>query len=104
MQRSRRKMIELLEGEQVVGIDLVSAAPGLVTVAEVEFRDDLPDGTVVSTILRGYLWKGEILRKAVVIAAQHRQLAAPAAMTTPDLAGDDAVIRQSLQQEELEDG
>lgn len=70
-QRIRRKMEELLAVEQVVPIELISAPPGVVTIAGIEERDDVPDGTIVSTNWRGYLWRGEVLRKASVVVARN---------------------------------
>jgi molecular chaperone GrpE (heat shock protein) len=70
-QRTRRTLEQLLAKEQVVPIDVVSAPPGVVTISEVEERDDVPDGTVVAVNWRGYLWKGEVLRKADVVIARN---------------------------------
>lgn len=67
----RRKMEDVLAREQVVPIDLVSAPPGLITIDATEERDDFPDGAVVSVNWKGYLWKGEILRKASVTVARN---------------------------------
>ena len=71
IQRVQRRLEEVLAREQVTPIDMLSAPPGLVTVADVEERDDVPDGTIVAINWRGYLWKGEVLRKANVIVAQN---------------------------------
>jgi molecular chaperone GrpE (heat shock protein) len=70
--RLQRKMEELLAKEDVIPIDLISAPPGLVTVADFEERDDFPDGTIISVNWRGYLWKGELFRKANVVVARNR--------------------------------
>lgn len=67
----RRQMEQLLARQQVVPIDVVSAPPGVVEVQDVEERDDLPDGTVVAVNWRGYLWRGEILRKPNVKVARN---------------------------------
>lgn len=67
----RRKMEQLLARQQVVPIDVVSAPPGVIHVQEVEERDDVPDGTVIAVNWRGYLWRGEILRKPNVIVARN---------------------------------
>jgi molecular chaperone GrpE (heat shock protein) len=69
----RRKMEELLAKEQVIAIDLLSAPPGLVTADGTEDRDDVEDGTIISVNWRGYLWRGEILRKASVVVATNMQ-------------------------------
>jgi len=45
--------------------------PGLATVEEVEERNDVPDGTVLAVNLRGYLWRGEFLRKPNIVVAQN---------------------------------
>lgn len=70
-QRTRRTLEQLLAKEQVVPIDVVSAPPGVVTISEVEERDDVLEGTVVAVNWRGYLWKGEVLRKADVVVARN---------------------------------
>lgn len=70
LQRTRRSLEQLLAAEQVVPIDFTNAPDGLVTTQEVIQRDDVPTGTIVGVIYRGYLWRGEILRKAVVIRAE----------------------------------
>jgi molecular chaperone GrpE (heat shock protein) len=64
-------MAEILGRENVVEIDLVSAPPGVVAADRVEERDDVPDGTITSVNWRGYLWRGEILRKASVTVARN---------------------------------
>lgn len=71
LQRERRRLEELLAAERVVPFDPSSAPPGLATVEGEEERDDVPDGAVVSVLLRGWLWKGELLRKASVIVAKN---------------------------------
>jgi molecular chaperone GrpE (heat shock protein) len=70
--RLQRKLEELLAKEDIIPIDLISAPPGLVTVADFEERDDVPDGAIVSVNWRGYLWKGELFRKANVVVARNR--------------------------------
>ena len=70
-ERLRRTMEQLLASQQVVPIDVVSAPPGVITVEDVEERDDVPDGTVVAVNWRGYLWRGEILRKPNVKVARN---------------------------------
>lgn len=56
----------------VMPLDLDSAPPGTVTIIATVERDDVPEGTVVDVVQRGYLWQGEILRKASVIVAAPR--------------------------------
>jgi molecular chaperone GrpE (heat shock protein) len=66
----RRRLEQWLEQQQVVSLGLRSAAVGLTTIAETVPRDEVEEGTIVEWILRGWLWRGELLRKAVVVIAQ----------------------------------
>ncbi len=68
-ERTRRTLEESLAKEQVVPIDFEQAPDGLVTTREEVERDDVPDGTILEVDYRGYLWRGEILRKASVVRA-----------------------------------
>lgn len=81
LQRNRRTMEALLAREQAVPIDLVQAPDGLVTTRDEVPRDDVPDGTIVEVDYRGWLWRGEVLRKASVVRAtsrDHVQVVTPA--------------------------
>jgi molecular chaperone GrpE (heat shock protein) len=68
---TRNLVLKVLARAEVVPIDHKFEMPGMHTVDSVVKRDDVPDGTIVKTILRGYLWKGQILRKAVVVVAEN---------------------------------
>jgi molecular chaperone GrpE (heat shock protein) len=70
-ERTRRTLEQLLAREQVVPIDFEQAPDGLVTTREEVERDDVPDGTILEVDYRGYLWRGEILRKASVVKARN---------------------------------
>ncbi len=70
-QRTRRAVEQLLEREQVSPTDPVRAPDGLVFTREEVERDDVPDGTIVEVDYRGYLWRGELLRKASVVRARN---------------------------------
>jgi molecular chaperone GrpE (heat shock protein) len=73
LQRTRRAIDKFLAREHVVPFDVVTAPVGTITIDGVDERDDVPDGTVTSVIVRGYLWQGELLRKATVRVAQNTQ-------------------------------
>ncbi|MBI4493556.1 MAG: nucleotide exchange factor GrpE [Chloroflexi bacterium] len=69
LQRTRRTLEQLLAQEQVVPIDFAQAPDGLVSTREVIERSDVPEGTILEIDYRGYLWRGELLRKASVVRA-----------------------------------
>jgi hypothetical protein len=69
--RQQRRLEEMLANEGAVPFDVRSAPPGLVTVEGEEERDDVPDGTVMKVFWRGWLWRGELLRKAAVVVAKN---------------------------------
>jgi molecular chaperone GrpE (heat shock protein) len=71
---ARRLVERVLTRERVTAFDVRSAVPGLVFVAEVEERSDVPDGDIVEVVLRGYTWNGELLRMAQVKIAQNATL------------------------------
>lgn len=68
-ERVRRSFEQLLAAEQVVPIEFAGAPDGLVFTREVVPRDDVPEGTIVEVDCRGWLWRGEVLRKASVVRA-----------------------------------
>ena len=71
LQLIRRASEQLLAREHVVPIDVASAPPGMIDVAGIEERHDMPEGAVIGVIWRGYLWKGEILRAPKVVVARN---------------------------------
>jgi molecular chaperone GrpE (heat shock protein) len=68
---TRRTLEKLFAQEHAVPLDLVSAPPGTVEVYGTELRDDVPEGSIVQVIRRGWLWRGAVLRKSRVIVAEH---------------------------------
>jgi molecular chaperone GrpE len=48
-----------------------TAVPGLHTVVETKENLDLADGTILEELKRGYLWRGEVLRKAEVVTVKN---------------------------------
>lgn len=65
----RKKIDTLLESYDIVPIDVATSSPGVTRVIGVERHENMPDGKVLSVIRRGYLWKGEVLRKASVVVS-----------------------------------
>ena len=68
---TRRSLEQLLATEQVVPIEFAGAPDGLVFTREVVPRDDVPEGTIVEVDCRGWLWRGEVLRKASVVRSDN---------------------------------
>jgi molecular chaperone GrpE (heat shock protein) len=67
----RRKIEEVLAQEHVTPIDMIIPPPGLAVISEAIATNEYRDGTVLSTNWRGWLWKGEVLRKANVVVAKN---------------------------------
>jgi len=83
VKRTRRTLEGLLALDHVVPIDLLRPVPGGVTVEDFIERDDVPDGTILEAIQRGWLWRGETFRKAKVIVARNTSMTT-ATETAPD--------------------
>jgi molecular chaperone GrpE (heat shock protein) len=78
LKRTRRRLLEVLAKQQVVPFEVTRAVPGITTVADVEERDDVPDGTILEQYWRAYLWEGQVLRTASVkVAKNTRKQQAP---------------------------
>jgi molecular chaperone GrpE (heat shock protein) len=86
LQRTRRSLEELLVRERVVPLDAEQLPPGLCKIADVEERSDLREGQIARVLVRGYLWNGELLRKAEVIVARNRVGASHNTATSNDKA------------------
>jgi len=69
LRRMHRAVEELLARERVIQVTYERFVPQLMVVGGVRPRDDVPEGTVLEVVRCGYLWQGEVLRKAEVIVA-----------------------------------
>jgi molecular chaperone GrpE len=72
--RSVRKVLEgVLRKNGVVRIEAPEgkAVPGLHTVVEGRQQLDLEDGSILEELQKGYLWNGEVLRKAQVVTVRN---------------------------------
>ncbi|MGB8258911.1 MAG: nucleotide exchange factor GrpE [Terracidiphilus sp.] len=72
--RTVRKVLErLLAKHEVRRIESPDgmAMPGLHTIVETRVQPGLEEGTIVEEMQRGYLWKGQVLRKAMVAAVKN---------------------------------
>ena len=66
LRQARTLAQKVLTREGVSPLDLVSAPPGVVSVLDTVPSDTVPAGEIVEVVVRGYLWNGSILRRAVV--------------------------------------
>ena len=72
-----RSVCRVLEGHlRELGVVRIEAPAGRVvagfhTVAETRERLDLDDETILEELQHGYLWRGEVLRKATVVAVRN---------------------------------
>ncbi|HID62868.1 MAG TPA: nucleotide exchange factor GrpE [Anaerolineae bacterium] len=71
---TRRKLKDILEQQGVVGLNTLGKAfdPHHSDLDGYQERDDLPDETVIQELVTGYVWRGEVLRRAVVIVSKKR--------------------------------
>ena len=68
--RARGTLLDALGRADVCPFEARHASPGRTEIIDVETRNDLPYGTVIDTVRRGYTWKDEILREAGVVVAK----------------------------------
>ncbi len=76
--RLTRKILEkTLQVQRVTPLELLGkeADPALCEIEDAEARPDLPDGTVIQELIKGYRWgdESEPLRQAVVIVSSNTQ-------------------------------
>jgi molecular chaperone GrpE (heat shock protein) len=67
--RTVRRLLEkklAAEGVHPIEAPEGKAIPGLHTITETDVNLDLDDDTILEVIQKGYLWQGEVLRKAQV--------------------------------------
>ncbi len=83
VKRTRRTLEGLLAMDHVVPIDLLRPVPGSVMVEDFIERDDVSDNTILEVLERGWLWRGEILRKAKVVVARNTSMTT-ATQTAPE--------------------
>ena len=69
----RRILDTLLKKNNVAPIEAPDriAIPGLHTIVETRESLDLSEGTILEETLCGYLWRGKVLRKALVVAVKN---------------------------------
>jgi molecular chaperone GrpE len=75
--RVQRKLKRVVEGEGVTEIETLGqkAVPGLHTVEETRPAPGLEDDVILEERRKGYLWRGEPLRSAVVVAVKNDESA-----------------------------
>lgn len=72
--RAVRKMLDNhLKSRGVVVIEAPEgkAVPGFHTIVGTEEQLDLEDGTILTEQRKGYMWKGDVLRRSLVIAVKN---------------------------------
>jgi molecular chaperone GrpE (heat shock protein) len=70
IQTARKQLGDVLRKHGVSPLDCTGVAnPDLCTIVDTEPRDDVPEGTILEVVVRGYLLDGDILRSPEVKVA-----------------------------------
>lgn len=92
IEATRRRLLGKLAraGVRPMRLDGLAADPALTEIVGTEVRPGLAPETVVETVVTGFFWNDEVLRRAQVVVAEHPPQ--PEAGPLPDTVTEEAVV------------